>query len=251
MLGRIFESGQTYWDVEEGFTPQNFRFFESVILGWKDKTLQTWGIDTLKEKFKAELLRQEMKRKSSLFKSVLGYFNSNKAGLESSRMETLQVHFNEFDGLFQEEQNRLFHSSDTSLELKIGLTQICITDGADRVELNIHGASLTVQTNECFMNYEFTIKSIDGSEINATRCGSNWANQRNFVNEDVPVGRGIAGEFVHSEHGHLGSKSWDFAVEFDGYQPETVRQLQTNSDRPVQWFPVGETDVEFAAPEEA
>lgn len=200
MLSRVFQSKQTYWDIQDTFSPQNFRFFESVVLGWKLKTLHMWAIDTLKDKFKADFLREEVRRRSSVFNSVVNYFKSNRAELEQSRVDVLRGHFQEFDALFQEEQNRLFHSSDTSVNLQVGLARICIADGADKVVLNVHGSSLEMQTNECFKNYEFTIKSMDGSEDNATRSGSTESLKRRYsADETVSVAeRGVSRQLVHS-----------------------------------------------------
>lgn len=172
MLRRIFQSKQSFWDVQESFSPQNFRFFESVILGWKEQTLQAWGVNCLKESFKKEMLREEVRRRSSVFNSVLSYFKSGASDLEDSRVPVLEGHFKEFDELFKEEQNRLFHAGDFALKLKVGCVTVTISDGDEALVLNVHSPSLTAQVNECFENYEFSVQSLDGAEVSPERSGS-------------------------------------------------------------------------------
>lgn len=172
MLRLIFQKKQSFQDIQSTFSEKDFRFFESVILAWKDKTLQLWAIEAINAIFVEQLQAKETKRKSSYLNYVMGYFKNEGEGVQSSGLSQINSHFNTFSQLFSEEDNKLFHTNDISLSVRVDRVQFEILDQVNKVVLEVKRPSLVMQKNECFQNFNFTIQAIKGEEVGPNRTGS-------------------------------------------------------------------------------
>jgi predicted metal-dependent hydrolase len=155
----------------ESFSPQDKRFFETMILGWKDEALETMVIEAMKEIFRSQERIKDKKRKSGYLNSVMSYFKSPKED-KSKAIPILETYFENFIEMQKEEENRLYKFKDKLFQILIKSIKVNIKDGENQVSLGIENISLNHQQNECFDNIKFTIESMNGTESTPSREGS-------------------------------------------------------------------------------
>jgi hypothetical protein len=172
MLRLIFEKKYSFKDIESKLSEKDWRFFESTVLAWKDKTLHMWAVEAINQVFRERAKAEDQKKSSGYLNLMMGYLKTASSDRPPSKDSLVDSYFHDFSTLLMEDEKQLFEAKDTSLDFKLQSLRLQILDKETTVSLNLLGPVLGIQINDCFRNFNFSVRSVEGTEVTPLRVGS-------------------------------------------------------------------------------